>query len=247
MVGTASGEVGRNPQCGAARTKTNNGRGAGRDGKLCLRGRGGGGRPWRGVGGRGEARAQLGAPACPPARAVGSSRTGGTPGPESVRPLYSPGVARRRGKAQRGRGLNADRPGSPGNAARRPADVRLLLGLSLVAANFFPPSGEGRGVAWRAEPPGRPERRGACGPLGSCWVAAAGRPRSPPPLGVERWKARTRSICPGRGYPGTCLSSPDQAGRTSAAFISHPSFCSARGNCKTQLYCNGARGQVAWD
>jgi hypothetical protein len=122
-------------------------------------------------------------PGPPPARAVGSSRTGGTRRPESVRPLYSPGAARRRGKAHRGRGLNADRPGSPGNAARQPADVRLLLGFSLVAANFSP-SGEGRRGEGRGGQPGRPERRGACGPLGSCWVAAAGIPRSPPPLRV---------------------------------------------------------------
>lgn len=49
---------------GPARAKTNNGRGAGRDGKFaCGAEEEGGG---RGVGGRGEARAQLGAPARPP-------------------------------------------------------------------------------------------------------------------------------------------------------------------------------------
>lgn len=67
MVEIASVEVGRCPRYGETRTKMNNGRGPRRDGKLCLCGRGsGGGRPWRGVGGRGEARAQLGAPARPP-------------------------------------------------------------------------------------------------------------------------------------------------------------------------------------
>lgn len=146
MVGTAGGEVGRSPQCGAARTKTSNGRGAGRDGEFACgteeeaAARSGGQR-------RSESAARR--PGLPPARAVGSSRTGGTPRPASARPIYSPRAARRRGKAHPGRGLNADRPGSPGNAARRPADVRPLLGFSLVAANFSP-SGEGRAGEGRA-------------------------------------------------------------------------------------------------
>lgn len=62
-------------------------------------------------------------------------------------PYIQPGGGAAAGRSAPGRGLNADRPGSPGNAARRPADVRPLLGLSLVAANFFP---RGRGRAGRA-------------------------------------------------------------------------------------------------
>lgn len=148
MVGTASGEVGRSPRCGAAQTKTNNGRGAGRDGKFACGAEEGGGRGAR-SGGQRRSESAARRPGLPPARAVGSSRTGGTRRPASARPIYSLGAARRRGKAHPGRGLIADRLGSLGNAARRPADVRPLLGLSLVAANFFP-SGAGRGGQSRA-------------------------------------------------------------------------------------------------
>lgn len=240
MVGTASGEVGRSPWCGAARTKTNNGRGAGRDGKFACGPRR---RPRSGGQRRSESAARrLG---LPPARAVGSSRTGGTPRPASARPIYSPRAARRRGKAHSGRGLNADRPGSPGNAARRPADVRPLLGLSLVAANFSP-SGEGRREEGRASRASRAS--GGARPL---WVLLGGGGGGNISLSSGSWSlalANTFTFyLTGTGLPRTCLSPPDPAGPTGPAFISHPSFCSARGNCKTQQYCNGARCQVAWD
>lgn len=186
-------------------------------------------------------------PGLPPARAVGSSRTGGTWRPESVRPLYSPGVARRRGKAHRGRGLNADPPGSPGNATRRPADVRLFLGLSLVAANFFPfGGGEGRGGAWRAAW----ASRAAWGARPPCvLLGGSGGNNLLSSASWSRALESTLHVLSARdgATRGRAFSSPDPAGPTSAAFISHPSFCSVRGNCKTQQYCSGARGQVAWD
>lgn len=143
MVEIASVEVGRCPRYGETRTKMNNGRGPRRDGKLCLCGRGsGGGRPWRGVGGRGEARAQLGAPA----RAAWG-----------VRPPW------------------VLLGGGGGNTSLSSASTSITLESTYT---FYLP--------------------------------------------------RT-------GLPGTCLSSPDPAGPTGAAFISHPSFCSARGNSKTAM------------
>lgn len=117
------------------------------------------------MGGRGEARAQLGAPARPPREPTAARELVELGRPASTRPIYSPGAAPRQGKAHRGRGQSADPPGSPGNTARRLADVRRFLGLSLVAANFFSP-GEGAGRAARAS-----GQRADCGPL---WVLLGG-------------------------------------------------------------------------
>lgn len=164
-AGTASGELGRSSRCGRgpAGGETDNGRGAGRDGKFARGGRGGGRRPRRGVGGQRRSESAARRPGPPPARADGSSRTAGTPRPASARPIYSPGAARRRGRAPGGRGLPADPPGSPGNAARRLADVRRLLALSLVAANFSPLGEEGGAGRRSVRALGRAAPLGAAG------------------------------------------------------------------------------------
>lgn len=189
------------------------------------------------MGGRGEARAQLGAPARPPREPTAARELVELGRPASTRPIYSPGAAPRQGKAHRGRGQSADPPGSPGNTARRLADVRRFLGLSLVAANFFP-LGRGRG--------GQPGRLGSVrtvGPFGCCWVAAAARSRSFLPLWLKRWKALPRSVTRTEP-PWTCLSPSGPAGQTGTTFISHSCFCLARGSCKMQQYCDSASCQA---
>lgn len=158
MVGAAGWEVRRSPRGGAAGLEPRRitGEGRGRDRKFAggqKRGSGGsslnwfeGARECRVGGEESEARALLRAPGCParPPRAEPTAARGLL---ELSRPraraLYR---APERGSGGAGLPRGGDRrltpPGSPGNAARRPADVRRLPGLPLAAANFFP-LGEG--------------------------------------------------------------------------------------------------------